>query len=376
MRGPGSLVVLLLSALLTSSAGAADTGITGQKIVLKVKGTTQKLIVASKDPFTPFPPIGSADDPSVGGATIELITPAQAGSLSLPGGTGTPGWKAKDGAVDSYTFKNGSVRSLTLKQGRTLKITGKNVPIGMTAPLGSVGVRLTMGGTRTCALFGTSSVVVDAPGNFTARASAAPADCTNTSLGGAAVCGDGEVEGAESCEASNDAACPGRCSDCTCDVCGNGVIEPTEACEPSDESACPGHCADCACEPYCGNDTIDPGEVCDGTAFDDDNFACTSVFGPACMADCSSCCSIAYCESNECCPGYICAPRIGPGVHQCRKPCSMSDGATGNPACDPGQVCMGNVCLTPYCTSDAQCSPAQCLGGVCCMILGGQFICQ
>jgi hypothetical protein len=345
MQASCSTVALLLVAL-ALPAHAADTGITGQKIVLKAKGATQKLVFSSKDPLTPFPPIGSADDPSVVGATIELITPGGTGALSLPGGIGNPGWRTKDAAVDSYTFKNGSVRTLTLKQGRTLKITGKNVPIALTAPLGSVGVRLTMGDTRACALFDASTVIADVPGGFTARASAAPEDCTNASLGGAA-------------------------------VCGNGVIEPSEQCEASDDSACPGHCADCACEPYCGNDTIDPGEVCDGTAFDASNFACTSVFGPACRADCSACCSIALCESSDqCCDGYICAPGIGPGVDHCRKPCSMSGGATGNPACDPGDVCMGNVCLTPYCTSDAQCSPAQCLGGVCCMVLGGQLVCQ
>lgn len=313
MRGSLPLVALLYASI-ASSAGAADTGIAGQKIILKVKGSTQKLVFSSNDPLVPFPPIGSADDPSLAGATIDIITPGQTGSLGLPRGMGNPGWRTKDAAVDSYTYKNGAVRSLTLKQGRTLKITGKNVPIALTAPLGSVAVRLTMGDTRACALFDPSTVVVDAAGNFTARSSSAPADCASSTLGG-----------------------------------------PAE----------------------CGNDEIDPGEVCDGTAFNPDIFSCTTEFGPACRADCSGCCSVEVCDTaSQCCAGRTCAPRIGPTVGQCRKPCAPSEGISGNPACDPGDVCMSNVCLTPHCSADSQCAPAQCLAGVCCMVVFGEMRCE
>jgi hypothetical protein len=376
MRASWPTVTLLLLALVVP-ARAADTGVVGQKIVLKSRGATQKIVFTSKDPLLPFPPIGSADDPSTGGATIDLVTPGATGTLSIPAGVGNPGWKTKDAAVDSYAYKSaGAVRSVSLKQGRVLKITTRTVPVAMTAPLGSVGLRLTMGSTRTCALFDAPTVVADVPGNFTARNAAAPSDCTNVTLGGVVACGDGLIEGAETCEPTNDAACPGSCTDCTCDVCGNGAIEPSEACEASDDSACPGHCVDCACEPFCGDDTIDPGEVCDGTAFDSNLFQCTSVFGPACMPDCSGCCSIAFCEGDECCPGYSCARRIGPGARECRKACASSGGISGNPACDPGDLCMTNVCLTPHCTSNAQCAPGQCLGGLCCLVISGELVCE
>jgi hypothetical protein len=314
-----------------------------------------------------------------------MITYRGVGGLDVPGGVGNIGWKTHDAQDDSYAYRNAqapggpsAARKISLHQKRGTKIKMLANPFSISwAPFDRIGVRVTMGSTRFCALFDASSIRMNSNATVTARGpTVPPSDCSDATLGDVPVCGDGRISGAESCEPTNDVACPGRCTDCTCDVCGNDVVEPSEACEATNDAACPGHCADCACEPYCGNDTIDPGEVCDGTAFDSSIFTCTSVFGPACLADCSSCCSISVCESDECCPGYVCAPKIGPGLHQCRKPCSMSGGVTGNPACDPGDVCMADVCITPHCTSDAQCAPAQCLGGACCMVLGGQLVCQ
>lgn len=319
---------------------ATDTGVAGQKLVLESRGTAQKLVFIAKDPLVPFPPIGSADDPSIGGAAIELVTSSGTGTLAIAGGLGNPGWRVAAGRVGGYVFKNGAaVRSLRLRQGRVLKITARSVPLAMTTPLGGVGVRITMGSTRTCALFDGPTVVSDVAGSFVARNATAPADCTNASLGDPAVCGD-------------------------------GVIEDPETCEASDDAACPGHCVDCACEPYCGDGAIDPGEVCDGMTFDPFSFACPLQVGPACAADCGSCCATQVCGSATggypCCPGSACPIPYGPGaVTSCRNVCTTSSD------CGTGASCIQGMCYQQDCTSHDQCGLPGirfCIVGVCCYV--------
>jgi len=98
-------------------------------------------------------------------------------------------------------------------------------------------------------------------------------------------CGDGTIDLGETCDASADAACPGRCrSDCTCDpapatptatpgaaVCGNGSIDGGESCElfAGGDAACPRRCRtdECTCLPVCGDGVVAADEVCDGAAF-------------------------------------------------------------------------------------------------------------
>ncbi|HEV7734264.1 MAG TPA: hypothetical protein VGR62_18980, partial [Candidatus Binatia bacterium] len=286
-------VAFLLVVTAVAPARGADTGIQGGKIILR-SGT---LSFVSKDPLTPFPPLGSADDPSTGGATIDLIVPTASGAIVVPAGVGKPGWKTRTGAHGAYAYRNGGapggsspVRSLSLRQGRVLKLTARAVPILLTAPLGSVGIRLTMGATRACALFGAPTIVKDTPGSFTARNAPAPADCSDATLG-------------------------------RLPVCGNGVIEAGETCEAADDAACPGHCAaDCTCEAYCGDGTHDPGEQCDGTDFPPGfvfGGACANTEGavPACQDNCT-CCAIGLCHAGtfnvQCCPGFRCPLPLGP----------------------------------------------------------------
>jgi hypothetical protein len=346
-----TFVALGLAFAIAAPALGADTGISGQKLVLKVRGTKQKLVFASKDPSTPFPPIGSADDPSVAGVTIDVITPGATGALAVPSGIGNPGWVVKDADVDSYTYRNGtSVRSLGLRQGRTLKLTTRSVPIPMTAPLGSVGIRFTMGGTRVCALFDGASVVADAAGSFTARASSAPADCSTATLGHPAVCGDGVVEQNEECEATSDAACPGQCA------------------------------ADCTCPAVCGDGQRESAEECDGTdfpPFGTGPAACANLGDavPACQSDCT-CCATQLCAAGTfqatCCPGFACPPADGPNARAyCRPSCQTADD------CDAGQACFLGFCATPYCTENSQCSGGAltCYEGFCCYFGPGRPYC-
>lgn len=64
-------------------------------------------------------------------------------------------------------------------------------------------------------------------------------------------CGNGVVDGGETCDGTDDDACPGLCAaDCTCPApaCGNNVTEGAEACDGTDDEDCPGLCqVDCTC---------------------------------------------------------------------------------------------------------------------------------
>jgi hypothetical protein len=62
-------------------------------------------------------------------------------------------------------------------------------------------------------------------------------------------CGDGRLQYLEECEPGVGDSCFIGCrADCTCAMCGNGAIEaPFEACEPTDDAACPGHCSQQTC---------------------------------------------------------------------------------------------------------------------------------
>jgi len=355
MRAAPSVVFLLATGLV-APALATDTGIMGTKLVIRAHGTTKKLAFVSNDPALPFPPLGSAADPASGtpgGATVEVIVPAAVGALGVPPGIGNPGWKTHDGTLDSYAYKNSSapagpsaVRSLALRQSRQLKLNARDVPISLTASLGSVAIRITMGSTRTCALFDATTIVRDAPGDFSARGAVVrPADCAETTLGHGSVCGNGMLEDGEQCDGGADAACPGACrSDCTCQpVCGNGVVEGSEQCDGS--AFAPG---------ACGND-VGPGQA-------------------ACLPNCA-CCALQICSADffdvPCCPGLGCPSRVGPhSISFCTPVCTTAAD------CQPGQVCFDGLCRTPECSSDADCGGGFCAGGICCILIGNQILCD
>ena len=70
-------------------------------------------------------------------------------------------------------------------------------------------------------------------------------------------------------------------------VCGNNTVEYGEECDGSADDACPGLCeGGCTCPaPVCGNDVVESGEVCDGS----DDSACPGECDGSCA--CPSTCS-------------------------------------------------------------------------------------
>jgi hypothetical protein len=137
-------------------------------------------------------------------------------------------------------------------------------------------------------------------------------------------CGDGIAVGAEECDGSDSAACPGTCSSaCTCARCGNGVHEPGEQCDGADDTFCPGQCAsDCTCPgPVCGDGVVGGTEQCDGSLCSNDPTFPLGCFPPGDPQECQ-CCALSICYVQDagyfvqCCPGMSCYIDPVPAPHK------------------------------------------------------------
>ena len=129
-------------------------------------------------------------------------------------------------------------------------------------------------------------------------------------LGGcsAPVCGDGGVDGDETCDDGENDECTGHCNaDCTgpANVCGDGVVRCGEQCEAGDLQgldctyfgyaapaglACGDHCEPnpTGCHTDCGNGVLDAGEVCEDGNTDPAN-ATTDFCSPLCTTETWTC---------------------------------------------------------------------------------------
>jgi hypothetical protein len=249
------LVIVGALAIATASL-AADQRITATKIELRRSPSgAEKLIFTSRDPSFLFPAIGGADDPSTAGATITVVSPLEAPvTFLVPAGIGNPGWRVVDRpSGDSLTYRNAAapagpsvVRSAKLRQLKSIKLAARETGLALTAQQGSVGIRITMGSLRLCALFD-AGVVIDQPGHFLARGAVqGPADCSDAALHAPAVCGDGTVQSPEQCDGAAAPCAPlegcvppgeaGQCSCCSTSQCVNGFgCCPGSDCFPTGE---------------------------------------------------------------------------------------------------------------------------------------------
>jgi len=171
------------SALAPRSVGT-DQPLSAVKVLLKATSTAEKALFLSKDAAI-YPPLANTPtDPTLFGATIELCSAQGSAAFDLPAHL----WHMSgSGSVFKFT-RTGSgadVKVALIKGGRTLKIVSKAVGIPLPGALGAVGVRVTTGDVRNCALFTLGTIVKDEPGKYVARGASgdAVADCSDASLG-------------------------------------------------------------------------------------------------------------------------------------------------------------------------------------------------
>ena len=206
-----------------------------------------------------------------------------------------------------------------------------------------------------------AALPADAPDGATCKA-----DCsgweTETPT---SVCGNGVIEDGEECdgEALPEGVEAGTTCLDTCQLkapnCGNGAldIEAGEECDYSEsgEHLLPsgiGQGAECLANcslKVCGNDRVDEGEACDGTAFPEG-----TAEGSLCLEDCSA---IDYCPDNDAkmAPTEVCGcgeladdlDSDEDGAPDCVDACPLDRHiatATNETGCECGETKVGDVC--------------------------------
>jgi hypothetical protein len=187
---PLRLLTVLLATLVavdrpSAHAVVEDRPIVGKKLVLRRSSSgREKLSFAGGDPgevtLAPF-----VQD----GALVELFTPgAPAGvAMALP----SSNWSVARQFVVRFGNRGAPndvspLSTAIVEVRRYLKVSGKDTGLALDAPLGRVGIRVTAGDSRWCALFTEAHVIADVPGRFSARRSPADTvpDCRADTLGG------------------------------------------------------------------------------------------------------------------------------------------------------------------------------------------------
>jgi hypothetical protein len=399
-------LVLVLVVAHAAAGIAADRSIGAVKLELKrTSSGKEKLTFTSKDVNFLFPALGGPDDPSTGGATITLVSPVEAPvSFPVPAGVGNPGWRVSDRTLDSYTYRNGGapagpsiVRSMSLREGRGIKLVGRSLGLSLSGVQGSVGIRITTGGSRRCAFFGPQSIVIDQANRFLGRgALATGTDCSDEWLGGTSsgstttsttppACGNGVIDTGEQCDGTtfgpaappSGVQCIAAGSPNECHICAQTdqfsckffsatypCCDPAATCVdisefvgdcrlPTTTSTSSSTTTSTTLFPGCGNGAVGPGEECDGSAD-----TCGGVGGPyyGCFPPGSAyectCCGNQQCYEGgaggllHCCPGLTCAyypPFTGGvsfGLGECVSECAPAGTScqVGLPCC-PGLVC-------------------------------------
>lgn len=180
-------------AFISIPAKATDRPISAASLVIRrLASGRETLKFTSRDPNLLFPAIGSADDPAngnPGAVLVELFSQSESSGASflIPPGVGNPGWKVTDAKTDQYRFLNrqaplglSPAKSATIRQGKLLTVTAATTGLGLDGPQGRIGIRITTGALRNCALFDGATIKKDRAGWFVGRhaAASALADCS------------------------------------------------------------------------------------------------------------------------------------------------------------------------------------------------------
>jgi hypothetical protein len=152
----------------------------------------RRLVVLAKDRNVVAPPLGSPRDPTIGGASLEILNPTtgETDTFALPAANWSPmltssklkGYKYRDTALVAGPCKKVSI---TTNRRLTASCKGEQINFSLDEPLqGSLGVRLSTGtdGLDYCMLFGgeirrDKPASQDGPGAFEARGAPIATSC-------------------------------------------------------------------------------------------------------------------------------------------------------------------------------------------------------
>lgn len=182
-------------AVIVAPALALDQPVAARKLILRRTTSGQeKIAFVTKDETVLIPDVGSTDDPATGtpgGVKIELFSQNEGTSMLIV--PNALGWFVRSRTPITFKFVNklaptsiSPVSSLLLKKDRAIRLRSASIGLPLTGPQGKVGIRITIGSLRTCALFDEATIRRDDARVFLARDAVAEslADCSNASLGG------------------------------------------------------------------------------------------------------------------------------------------------------------------------------------------------
>jgi cysteine-rich repeat protein len=168
-----------------------DQPIDGVKLRIQRTGEKQKLlwVARSRTPLS----TGTVADPSIAGATLELLSPSGGSvSMTLPAAGWTVGGSGAKFKNRDAPGGSSPVRVAVLRQGRSIKVVARSAGFALDTPLVGVGLRLVSGTLATCSYFHAGTVVTDVPGRFEARGPGAlSASCDRVTLAGGVPGGGG-----------------------------------------------------------------------------------------------------------------------------------------------------------------------------------------
>ena len=176
-----------LDSMLDLVALRTDERLRGRRLSLIDPSPERRLLKFTvKDNFLLAPAPATFDDPTIGGASLELTNPTTLETVTMP--LPVAGWSAIAARTPGthgyrYTDKSGALGpctsvTITGRKGIVARCLGAGVAFSLDeASQGQIDlvVRFSPGGTRACISFG--GVIRDQPGLFTAINSAAPATC-------------------------------------------------------------------------------------------------------------------------------------------------------------------------------------------------------
>lgn len=193
---------------------AADYPLADAKLVIKaISPGRERIVFESRDATLPFPARGGVDDPSLGGAVIELWS-LDTGPVPFEAESGRTGRRWRVGA-GGYRYRKlvgpfgpAVVRRIRLQEGKRLRFVLHSSAPELAFPVAAVGVRVTMGSLRYCARLDPDAVIRNGARKYRAQAAdgATLDDCSDATVGPGIMCGDGGCEIGES-----PASCPQDC---------------------------------------------------------------------------------------------------------------------------------------------------------------------